>query len=155
MRARQIKSTGGGGGGAVDSVNGQTGAVILAADPNRTILGDGTSGNEFRYNEWIEVVSSSTVFLDDTMNYYTFTTDGATAFDFDYSGITLADFTFKVFVSVRNPAQITVPRLSAMYIGDYEYVVGVSSDQRGASLTVRLANNRTHITNICGNWRGQ
>jgi hypothetical protein len=140
--------------GAVESVNGQTGTVVLASDPNLTILGTGVSGDEFRYNEPVIVVSSSTVFLDDTMIYYTFTTDGVTNFDFDYSGITINDFTFKVFVSNRNPAQITIPVLSDLWIGGYQYVVSIRTAQRGASATVRFQNGRTNITNLCGNWEG-
>lgn len=145
----------GGGGGAVDSVNGQTGTVVLASDPNLTITGDGLSGTEFKYNEVVVVVTSSTVFLTDADIYKTFTTDGSTNFDFDYTAITLPDFTFKVFVDQRSPAQITIPvYVGSIWLGEYEYVVSIKTAQKGASATVRLKNNRTNITNLSGNWEG-
>lgn len=157
----------GGGGGVNSVVAGQNITVdntdpanpIVAssgqADPNNTILGTGITGDEFRYNERVIVVSSTTVFLDDTMNYYTFTTDGSTNFDFDYTNITLNDFTFKVFVDQRNPAQITIPVNSfSIWLGNYEYFAGIRTAQKGASATVRLKNNRINITNLCGNWSG-
>lgn len=142
-----VNQTGGGGGGAVDSVNGQTGVVVLdtddiadtaanrytndtditrladtsgtntgdqdlsgylqgvaqgenisvdntdpenpvisssgQADPNGTILGTGVATNEFRYNEVIEQVKTTPLYLTDADIYKTYTTDGSTDFTVD------------------------------------------------------------------------
>jgi hypothetical protein len=158
---------GGGGGGTVNSVvagenitvdNSDTTNPIVASsgqsDPYLTIIGTGVANDEFKYNEDVVVVSGSPVFLDNKSIYKTYTTDGSTDFDFDYSGITLDDFTFKVFVHNRNPARITIPVLNDLWIGGYQYVSQISSTEKGASLTVRFKSNRTNITNICGNWEG-
>lgn len=166
---------------AVLSVNGQTGAVTVLnsivqgenifldfsdplnpviyssgqSDPDGTIIGTGVSDDEFKYNEVVVEVGSSTVVLRDSDIYKTFTTDGSTDFDFDYTGITIDDFTFKVFVNQRAPAQITITTNgTSIWLGNYEYLANIKTAQRGASATVRLKRNRINITNLCGNWEG-
>lgn len=159
--------SGGGGGGTVNSVvpgenitvdNTDPANPIVASsgqsDPFLTIRGTGILGDEFRYNEYVETVISPTVFLVDKNIYQTFTTDGSTNFDFDYTGITLDDFTFKVFVNVRQPARITLPVFNDLWIGNYQYFTSISSADRGASATIRLKSGRMNITNLCGNWDG-
>lgn len=161
------RGSSGGGGGTVNSVvagenitvdNTDPANPIVASsgqsDPFLTILGTGISGNEFRYNEVVEVVTSSTVFLTDADIYKTYTTDGLTNFDFDYTGITLDDFTFKVFVNNRQPSTITLPVFGGLWIGNYEYFTSISSADKGASATIRLKQGKMNITNLCGNWEG-
>lgn len=161
------RGSSGGGGGTVNSVvpgenitvdNTDPANPIVASsgqsDPFLTIRGTGILGDEFRYNEYVETVISPTVFLVDKNIYQTFTTDGSTNFDFDYTGITLDDFTFKVFVNVRQPARITLPVFNDLWIGNYQYFTSISSADRGASATIRLKSGRMNITNLCGNWDG-
>jgi hypothetical protein len=139
----------------VSSFSNDAGYIASAlSDPNLTITGDGLTGTELKYNEVVVIVNTSTVVLTDADIYKVFTTDGSTNFTFDYSAISLPDFTFKVFVDTRNFAEITIPIFNELWIGNYNYTTGILSSDKGASATVRIAGSRTSINNICGNWKG-